>query len=102
MNFIKIIILFLGIVILSCENNTSTSKEKNMKSEINDASTLVLKELNWWVEQSYNPESGEIESTGEAQAAIKNYLSKLDSMKVKYVFEKGKYLLDKRHEKKED
>jgi len=69
------------------------------KMEINDSNkdsvNILLKGLNWWMEETYNPVTGEIESTGEAQAAIQNYLRKLDSLEVKYYLENGKYILVK-------
>ena len=57
----------------------------------------ILEKLNWWVEQTYNPQTGEIESTGEAQAAIKNYLDRLDNLNVPYTFENRKYVLSYRN-----
>ena len=53
----------------------------------------ILKHLNGWMEQTYNAETGEIQSTGEAQAAIKRYLSQLDELNVKYQLKDGRYHL---------
>lgn len=77
---------------------SSAESMLNMKGFQNDEKKIsdIMRNLNWWVEQTYNSETDEIESTGEAQAAINNYLETLDKMNVNYSFEGGKYHLQKR------
>lgn len=60
-------------------------------SEI-DSILLIFSDLNRWMEQTYNSDSGEIESTGESQAFIRNKLNKLDSLNIKYRLVDGKYI----------
>jgi hypothetical protein len=64
-------------------------KTENRNEQVN----AILKGLNWWMEQTYNTETGEIQSTGEAQAAINRYLSQLDELNVKYQLKDGRYHL---------
>lgn len=65
-----------------------------MKNESIDTSSVLLmfSEINSWMKKTYNKDSGEIESTGEAQAFIMNKLNKLDSLNIKYRLEDGKYV----------
>lgn len=51
----------------------------------------IFESLNWWMEKTYNPATNEIQSTGEAQAAIQNQLLKLKHLNVRYKLENGKY-----------
>ena len=51
----------------------------------------IFESLNWWMEKTYNPATNEIQSTGEAQAAIQNQLLKLKHLNVRYKLEIGKY-----------
>ena len=66
----------------------------NMEKENIDTNSvlLIFSELNRWMEQTHNSKTGEIESTGEAQAFIRNKLNKLDSMKIEYRLADGKYI----------
>ncbi len=63
------------------QENTSDPEEINK----------IFENLNWWMEQTYNPETNEIQSTGEAQSAIKSQLLQLEKMHIKYKLENGKY-----------
>lgn len=51
----------------------------------------IFESLNWWMEKTYNSATNEIQSTGEAQAAIQNQLLKLKHLNVRYKLENGKY-----------
>ncbi|MGL4632445.1 MAG: hypothetical protein ACRCVT_14680 [Leadbetterella sp.] len=91
--------VLLVFIFLSCNRFSNRNTEKNnvMKGnmENKDSVSYILNQLNDWARKYYNKDTKEIESTGEVQAMIKNHLSKLDKMKVKYKFEDGKYILIK-------
>ena len=44
------------------------------------------------MEQVYNAETNDIESTGEGQAAIRQYLDKLEKLGVKYELKENRYV----------
>ncbi len=85
------------IFMIGCRNTLGYENRRafdmNDKQADSDKVSVILEKLNWWVVQTYNPNTGEIESTGEAQAAIKNYMELLDNMHVQYSFENGQYIL---------
>jgi hypothetical protein len=82
----------------SLRNDDNKQYKMAKKSEIVrlDSISKIFDDLNWWMNQSYNAEKKEIESTGEAQAAIKDCLYKLDMMNVKYKLEGKKYTMVKK------
>lgn len=61
-----------------------------------DQVSKIFESLNWWMEKTYNPDTKEIQSTGEAQSAIKNQLLKLEKMHIRYKLEDGKYSLSEK------
>ena len=81
-------------------------KEREMKSEEQilrsdttnqEKISQLIQQLNYWVEQGGDPDhrSETEKSTGESNAAFEEIRKKLDSLKVKYYWKDGTYVLEK-------